>query len=298
MRRRFRYILCTLVGLNLWAQAPCARGVSVSLIAPGRGSEQSVQKSNHAPSPVPVVVLETPEQAAAARHRLVRSDEHERRNLGAQMRAAAAAEGQVIAAWAGALLSFAGTILLIFTLRETQKSTGAARDAADYAKETLHADRAWLCHYGFSYGAFSGHLDDEVVQNGFVFSASFQNFGTTPALGVACYRDIKIVDRAVEDMPDFDEPDSMQQSGVVAPTTSVAAQPGFLNDEETARFRNRETKIFLYCRVTYYDIYKKDTLRQTELCVSMVHNGGSMVSEGQLREAVTISPAGFGNTAS
>lgn len=70
----------------------------------------------------------------AAESRETKSDERQNRDLDAQIRAADAAEQQVFPSWLAAILSFAGTLLIIWSLK-------IARDANRIARE---GQRPWL----------------------------------------------------------------------------------------------------------------------------------------------------------
>lgn len=116
------------------AQAPNTERVA----APSPAIEnQRPNKPDTAPyptesAPLPIRIIEKPEDSKRAEDREAKSDKHDAEDLDAQRRSATAAEEQVLPAWLGAALAGVGTILLVVNLfvleadrRQTKRSAEA-----------------------------------------------------------------------------------------------------------------------------------------------------------------------------
>lgn len=91
-----------------------------------RQPDPDTQNSANAPPPLAVTIVETPEQTVAAQGRENEERQHERADLDAQVTAADAASRQVWPAWLAAILSFAGTLLIVWTLFLTRQANRTA----------------------------------------------------------------------------------------------------------------------------------------------------------------------------
>jgi len=104
------------------SQAPAAQAVPKA--APMAKSQAAKAPDNKQyptlEAPLPVRVVETPEDSKHTREREARSDKHDADDLVAQVRAANAVEKQVTPTYVAAWLSGIGTILLIATLSITE----------------------------------------------------------------------------------------------------------------------------------------------------------------------------------
>jgi hypothetical protein len=105
--------------------------------SPKEQASDSAQNNKKHPSGLPVVIVETPEQAIARESAEKKSRDHETKDLDAQVRAAdagergaTAAERQIVPTLAAALLSFLGTVLILWNLRLTMQANVIAQDAA------------------------------------------------------------------------------------------------------------------------------------------------------------------------
>lgn len=84
-------------------------------------------------------------QGPPSQDRQVKADLHDARELDAEVRAAKAAEKQVLAAWAAAFLTFMGTALLVWNLREARRANRIANAALAHAKQVADEEgRPWV----------------------------------------------------------------------------------------------------------------------------------------------------------
>lgn len=142
-----------IAGALLWAgevaaQGPESQRVPQPAPAVEGQAQREAQRGNRPaePPPVPVRIIQSPDEAAHDAAREAKSDEHEANDLAAQRKAAdaaadsaASAYGQVIAAFVGIFFSLVGTGLLVWTLRETRRTAQAAIDGAFAAERAALA---------------------------------------------------------------------------------------------------------------------------------------------------------------
>ena len=174
MLRGYRSIVAALGGLALWSQSPRAQGVPSPSPAPKEQPSQSAQSGNGKPKPLAVAIVESPEQAKADERREAEGKRHDASDLDAQIRAANAAEEQILPAWLAALLSFAGTGLIVWTLYLTRKANEIAKEG----------QRAWLSISP----KLKLPLEPYQAQAGAAYrvevSANIKNYGSSPGLQV------------------------------------------------------------------------------------------------------------------
>ena len=127
----YRSVLTALGLALLWGEAPRAQGISSPSPTPKEQPGKGTGHSDRQPNPLAVTIVERPEQANASERREAESRKHDARDLDAQIRAAKAAEEQVSPAWLAAILSFIGTILIVWTLCLTRQANKIARDTAN-----------------------------------------------------------------------------------------------------------------------------------------------------------------------
>ena len=127
-------LLIIAVGLVLCGQAPSAEGVSSPSPTPKNQAANGAQDPERNPKPLAVTIVESSEEAKTGEARQAKGDEHNSRDLDAQIRAADAAEKQIAPSWLAAILSTIGTLLIMWTLALTRKAHAISRDA----------NRAWL----------------------------------------------------------------------------------------------------------------------------------------------------------
>lgn len=167
----------TFHGLPVLAQAPVGEWVPEPSPPVERQTQRSAQTGQRAPEPppVPIRIIKSPSEATDDAAREAKADEHDAKDLNAQIRAASAAEAQWWPAWAGAILTALGTVLLVWTLFETRKANQLARD-------TYLADqRPWISV------TISPGGPARITKNGInlAYNISVQNNGKSPAFNVS-----------------------------------------------------------------------------------------------------------------
>lgn len=138
MFRSYWLPIFAIVGIVLWGQPPRAEGVPSPSPTPKEQPEQAASKSGKNPPSVPVIVIETPEQAVTRDAAEKKSQEHDAKDLEAQInaanasdRGATAAEWQIVPTWLGAVLSFVGTCLILWTLLLTRQANQISREIGE-----------------------------------------------------------------------------------------------------------------------------------------------------------------------
>ena len=223
---------------------------------------------------------------------------------------AKAAERTVQLNWAQIVVGAAGFLALLYSLHlnrratnfagkaaeVSEKSVAAAIRAADAAERTLQTNRAWLCLLAVPSGTITdSHVNHVLIKMGRVFSFDFKNVGLTPALRTRAIVHHSVVSHEAE-VPIFrDENPDHQQIELfttnVAPSQTISSSSIYLNDEDTARWLSHSAVVFLYCRITYFDMHHKDVERETAICVRATYNG-PMVRDGRPADNIVYQPIG------
>jgi hypothetical protein len=110
---------------------------------PARATDTKAYPTENAPLPVRIIEGESDTKHTQARE--AKSDQHDAEDLQTQKRAADAAEKQIFPAWLGAILTFFGTLLIVWSLREARRANVIAQNAI--AQSERHASislRAYL----------------------------------------------------------------------------------------------------------------------------------------------------------
>ncbi|CDX60832.1 exported hypothetical protein [Mesorhizobium plurifarium] len=157
---------------------------------------------------LPVVVVESPDQARHTAEREAKSDEHDAKDLDAQERGADAAERgadaterQVKPAIAQAIFGFLGMLLLVVTVVYTIKATKAATIAANAAIQAnkdsrdmfSEENRPWLI---FDRPSVSVDASDGMLN--IYFSVNVENIGKTPATDAVLHLDLTFTSLPVD----------------------------------------------------------------------------------------------------
>ncbi len=116
-----RIIVAAFGWLILAAQAPSSERMASPSPAP---EQQSSKQTNGKYRPaeqsaLPIRIVQGEADAEDAKAREAKSEDHDSKDLKAQIRAADAAEQQIFPSWLAAILSFMGTGLIVWTLIET-----------------------------------------------------------------------------------------------------------------------------------------------------------------------------------
>lgn len=126
----YRGLVLALGLILLWSESPRAQGVSSPSPAPKEQPDRQANGRRDQPPPIRVEIIESAEQAKRNESREDKSDHHDSKDLQAQIRAAEAAEKQILPTWLAAILSGIGAILIIWTLLLTRKTNEISKRAA------------------------------------------------------------------------------------------------------------------------------------------------------------------------
>lgn len=249
-------------------------------VRPDRGNEGTTAED---PIPLPVIVRESPEQAARAGEREKRSDEREEANLQTQIRSATAAERSAIAAeqtqYANIMLSLFSILLalgaLIYSVRSEKRSQRIAK--------------AQVCAYlGVEKIEFlwqDGGAPHQIEK----IRVTWRNSGQSPA------RDINIIAlvRAAPAVPDNGLIEEWKTVVDELPlsTGSVSAgervhvfvpQDGSVcvDAQHVAEWINGTGSILVYSCVKYRDVF--EDVRKSETCNEAVYFSGENITKFKL----------------
>jgi hypothetical protein len=165
-------------------------------------------------------------------------------------------------------------------LTATKDLAEASADHAGHTRASVDAyrsaERAWLGAIIVDYQPYVGMVKNENVTNGLRFQIRFVNGGRTPATGVICYRDYKILPSTEQAIPTFGkipEDASSNVNSVVIPNVLVYSGPVFLNNAEAEAIRSGKSKLILWGLIEYYDTLFPGVMRETECCFEMRFQG-------------------------
>jgi hypothetical protein len=249
MSRSYWLSIFAIVGLILWSEPPRAQGVPAPSPTPKEQAEQPANKAAKNPEGIPVIIIETLEQAKATEEREKASRDHEAKDLDAQIRAAnageraaTAGERQVEPAWLSAILSFIGTLLILCTLILTRKANEIAKDTA---KRQL---RAYLISNG-------GQI--ERIPEGFLLTVTIKNSGQTPAFDVKHSSESFGGDYPDGGPPEMPAVNDTHYTVIGANGDFVCAQRLFADDPEDALKNVMDGKLgfWIHGRIEYRDCF-------------------------------------------
>ena len=144
-------------------------------------------------------------------------------------------------------LAVVTTFLALFTAYLWDATRKLVRSAEETAKRQL---RAFIFGKGFNHGP---HLWDGAIRE-YVFWVTWENVGLTPGIDVCNWIEVKTVPANEEQQIVF-APSNERRPTVMGPRAT--AQTGFITvplETMMQRWRN-ETKIFVWSRVEYRDIF-------------------------------------------
>ncbi|GAA0646867.1 hypothetical protein [Brevundimonas lenta] len=207
----------------------------------------------------PVDAREPPAASAA-------SDAQAANALKVQLRAVEAAESQILPSWLGAILSFVGTCLVLWSLHIARASNAISRQALMVTREgTENAIRAYL-----EVGDYALMIDDRgLITPSFVLT----NVGRTPA------RRVNVV-WAVGELPAADAPNMdlvptyaqaplrishLSAGGSVTPE-ATAFDPMLSDDDDMGPAH----EAVVFGSVDYDDIFSDSVRHRTEFCAQVV----------------------------
>lgn len=142
--------------------------------------EKDATPKQSIPIPLPVTITQEPAELERLRESDRVSRDHEEKDLEAQVRAATAAEEQIVPAWWQAIGGAVAAIFLVWTLVETRKTANAAvRQAKITASEAQPFLHPVVTH-------FSLHPEVDAIRDNHPYRPSitlkFRNIGKTPAM--------------------------------------------------------------------------------------------------------------------
>jgi hypothetical protein len=153
----------------------------------------------------------------------------------------------------------------------------AARDAAEAAKGTLDANRAWLCSANFNAGEFTNsYIKTKFVARGLRVSLNLTNAGRTPAIKAEVFTTHQMI-MPHDEIPVFDHKlisgSSDIRSTSIAPNFIVGGADLPLDETEYNQLVLRERRMIAYLFCSYRDVFNPTTVRTTEICMEIVYGG-------------------------
>ncbi len=171
-------------------------------------------------------------------------------------------------------LAIVTTFLALFTAYLWDATRKLVRSSEETAKRQL---RAFIFGKGFNHGP---HIWDGTIRE-YVFWVTWENVGLTPGTDVCSWIEVK-TRPTNEDQQTVFAPSKERRPTVMGPRAT--AQTAFITvplEAMMQRWRN-ETKIFLWSRIEYRDIFEPNTLHHHEQCVSveLIHDPSAIPPEG------------------
>lgn len=266
---------------------------------PGRDGQQEDGNQSAEPFSFPVRILEGPKQTESAKRQEEESAQREIDDLVAQEGMNESTKRIVALTLLQTVLAFFGTIALIYSLHLNRKATHAATTAALAAEKAIHSDRAWMTVSSFNAGFAAGNINGAPIEKGIVMWIEWINTGRSPALRPNVFFNRRFVGQN-ESTPVFDagslSGESDASGATIGPGQTGSSGQLALNDDEAARFMARETRLFVYSTVTYFDIFNNSQAHFTEVCGEVEYQGMQIVGDDMIPR-VGILPRGPQNSA-
>ena len=193
--------------------------------------------------------------------------------------------------WATIWLAIVTTLLAIFTAYLWDATRKIVRSAEETAKRQL---RAFIFGKGFNYAP---HIWDKTIRE-YVFWVTWENVGLTPGIDVCNWIEVKSHPANEEQQIVF-TPSNERRPAVMGPRAT--AQTGFITvplETMMQRWRN-ETRIFVWSRVEYRDIFDASTIHHHEQCASieLIHDPSAIPPEGHPPYVTFVIHGGQNSTA-
>ena len=204
--------------------------------------------------PLKVQIIESQVDAEHTQAREQKSDQHDAEDLDAQVRAANAAERQIWFTKANIFLTFAGTLLILWTLWETRKAN--ANTLGAIAQEQANAQRQLRAYLYISQIAL-GYSEPSKLQIQMVY----KNFGQTPAKSVRLQH-IAGIGPVIEDKMTFGglNEQNFLNSSDIPPGHEIAINYSFdtlISDEILNRITDKKLAIYFWGTADYADAFGK-----------------------------------------
>ncbi len=164
-------------------------------------------------------------------------------------------------------LTGVGLALLAGTLLEAFRAT-------DAAQQVIKGDRAWLCYFDTEDQSFSGNFFGNDVQNSRTFAVKWKNVGRSPAINVRVFRSLKEIPfDTVEFEPASIEIVDVQSGAVIGPEIFAVTEWHPITTETMNRLLTRQSKLVMYSRIIYNDIFEKTEERFSEATIVIDYYG-------------------------
>jgi hypothetical protein len=291
--------------LEARAQAPEGPGVAQGGPTPGTQADREAAQTDEGIEQeqfsIPVRILEEPEDPEETERREQkerRSEEREQADLEAQRSMAESARELLRPTWWQVGIAGIGALLLGASLGFSAWAAKAAADAAKAAQQVLKAERAWLTYETIE----TGHHGDPTVRSTtqereIIFKIVWKNSGRTPALRTHMSADIRLVDSG-KDIPVFEKRPRRagHAGGVIGPGISGTSVPASVFGEGVDRLISQKSRVYLYSRATYEDVFNPNTIRESEACVCITYFAMSL-ENGRSVPEFTMETVGHQNGA-
>jgi hypothetical protein len=244
-------LACSLVGTVL-AQPPkheqaTAPHLAIAGQTPYRANAGQLPTTD---APLPIRIVQSAAEVKHGQEREDKSDDHDVKDLDAQMRAANAAEKQITLGWAVAILTFAGTCLLIGNLLAARR---AIAQSEEHARIGL---RAYVDIQPTKIALVPIKKEGDKWLIYMKIECRVENSGNTPAEDVRACADIRVVtwpppDNAFEYSG---VPDTLSSRGI-APKDNVThtfEKPIFVDLD---RLKSGTDRIILLGKLSFFDVW-------------------------------------------
>ena len=156
-----------------------------------------------------------------------------------------------------------------------EEEIAATRKLADAAMLSAGSERAWMSFENLYPGFFSGKIDGQTVERELSFNVRWINCGRSPAIDVetVIVKEIGPFDQVMP--PLFEPPERPNSAGrsPIGPGLPVHSSKLGIGDADTDDFNNRRTKIYVYSRVKYRDVFNSSIVRTSEVCLEVSFSG-------------------------
>jgi hypothetical protein len=268
-----------IIGLTIWCESPCAQGVPTPGPPPKEQTEKASDTSAQHPSNITVTIFETLEQAKAREATESKSQNHDEKDLQAQIKAAdasergaTAAEWQIVPTWLGAIFSFVSALLLIYSITLNRKATNAAI-------KMVETDRAWMVLDSIT---CDGKIN--LTTSRYHFKITWINSGKSPAVK------IYITNASTTVLNDFLAANPCKDTVgtniklphrhpmyAIGAGASASDHDLTFTEDEINRASRRDCTLYIYSGIIYDTVYPalKDRCTEIGVCVNPIwsHDG-------------------------
>jgi hypothetical protein len=188
--------------------------------------------------------------------------------------------------WLTLIIAFANIMLWIKTgglvteattaSRIAKIAADASRKAAEAAGDSVKAyqasERAWVAVSDIEYGVTSEMINGKAVE-GYWYRIMWINSGKTPAINTDLFSEGNVFEPN-DVIPHFKRiGEEVQVQAPMAPGIIIRSNPCFFSNEIIEELRAGKRRVFIYGTSRYTDIFSKDIIRETEVCVDVNYSG-------------------------